>query len=525
MSEAHLANPPLPTPEIPQFGTAMSTGPKALCAVSAIVLLVLLNGCCNGATNRRSTSQSPSGQQSVVLPTSTPATPTVSAATVESTSDEAAPLPPIEDFESQAVHSVAFVDPDLEEIPTPDSAILDSSPGELNADVLVAEVLAVNPDVRSASAAWRAAARRYPQEVALDDPMFGYLLGPGSWGSDDVDDAYMVEISQKIPWHGKRQLRGNKARAEANAAFHDVAEERLRVAEVARLAFYEYYLAYRQIDVLNESTQLLTDFREIAVSKYESSSVEQQDVLLIDVELAEQQRRLLELTRQEQVARARINTLLLTAPNATLAPPPVELPTEATLIPAEDLRGIAIAQRPELAAQAARIRAERYELSLACKEFYPDLEFVGRYDAFWQVPEDDLRPMVGMNLNLPIYKDKRFAAVAEARSRIAKEQSDYDAKTVEIAYEVEQTYRRVEESQQTISLYEEKILPTARHSIDSARASYLAGKLDLLRLIESQRQLLLLQDRYFEAVAEYHARLAELERVIGVSPYALAPVE
>src|SRR5687768_1382430 len=35
--------------------------------------------------------------------------------------------------------------------------------------------------------------------------------------------------------------------------------------------------------------------------------------------------------------------------------------------------------------------------SLACKEFYPDIEVVGRYDAFWQ--EDPLRPMVGMNLN------------------------------------------------------------------------------------------------------------------------------
>jgi outer membrane protein TolC len=419
----------------------------------------------------------------------------------------------------EAVNSVSFVDAEMEEIPTPSIVENDPQLPTLDVEYVVAQVLAVNPDVRSASAAWRAAARRYPQEVALDDPMFGYLLGPASWGSNDVDDAYMVEVSQKIPWHGKRQLRGNKARAEASAAYHDVSEERLRIAEVARLAFYEYYLSHRQIDVLNESTQLLTDFREIAVGKYESSSVEQQDVLLVDVELAEQQRRLLELNRQEQVARARINTLLLTAPNATLPPPPVELPTEATLIPAEDLRGIAIAQRPELAAQAARIRAERYELSLACKEFYPDLEFVGRYDAFWQVPEDDLRPMVGMNLNLPIYKDKRYAAVAEARARIAKEQADYDAKTVEIAYEVEQTYRRVEESQQTIKLYEEKILPTAHHSIDAARASYLAGKLDLLRLIESQRQLLNLRDEYYATVAEYHTRLAELERLVGVSVF------
>ena len=495
----------------------MSSGPKAICAGSAIVLLILLNGGCAGTANKRSTVPSAVGLSSATLPTSTPATQTASADAADRPSDQATSLPAIEDQESEFIRSVVFVDPDLEEIPAPDSSIPDSSPGELNADVLVAEVLAVNPDVRSASAAWRAAARRYPQEVALDDPMFGYLLGPGSWGSDEVDDAYMVEISQKIPWHGKRQLRGNKARAEANAAYHDVGEQRLRISEVARLAFYEYYLAHRQIDVLNESTELLSDFREIAVSKYESSSVEQQDVLLVDVELAEQQRRLLELTRQEQVARARINTLLLTAPNATLPPPPVELSTDETLIPAEDLRGIAIAQRPELAAQAARIRAERYELSLACKEFYPDLEFVGRYDAFWQVPEDDLRPMVGMNLNLPIYKDKRYAAVSEVRARIAKEQADYDAKTVEIAFNVEQAYRRVEESQQTIQLYAESILPTASHSIDAARASYLAGRLDFLRLIESQRQLLTLQDRYFETIAEYHVRLAELERLVGVS--------
>jgi cobalt-zinc-cadmium efflux system outer membrane protein len=491
----------------------MRTGFKTIrAAFSLLSLMVLLTGC-----------QGVGSRSSVAVNTENTATAeAVAASSANSVGEQLQTIVPLPSVEGGAeVNAVSFVVGEMEEIPAPDTLGEDLEHPTLDVEYVVAQVLAVNPDIRSASAAWRAAARRYPQEVALDDPMFGYLLGPGSWGSNDVDDAYMVEISQRIPWHGKRQLRGNKARAEANAAFHDVAEERLRVAEVARLAYYEYYLAHRQIEVLNESTQLLTDFREIAVSKYESSSVEQQDVLLVDVELGEQQRQLLELTRQEQVARARINTLLLTAPNATLPPPPVELPTDAALIPAEDLRGIAIAQRPELAAQAARIRAERYELSLACKEFYPDLEFVGRYDAFWQVPEDDLRPMVGMNLNLPIYKDKRYAAVAEAHARIAKEQAEYDAKTVEIAYEVEQTFRRVEESQQTITLYEDKIIPTARHSIDAARASYLAGKLDLLRLIESQRQLLNLRDEYYSAIAEYYGRLTELERLVGVSPLAL----
>ena len=48
-------------------------------------------------------------------------------------------------------------------------------------------------------------------------------------------------------------------------------------------------------------------------------------------------------------------------------------------------------------------------------------------------------------------------------------------------------------------------------------ASYMAGRLDFLRLIESQRQLLTLQDEYYAALAEYHQRLAALDHVTGTS--------
>jgi outer membrane protein TolC len=395
---------------------------------------------------------------------------------------------------------------------------------QLEVEALVAEVLSINPDIQSALAAWRAAAQRYPQAVSLDDPMFGYMLGPGSWGSPEVNNAYTLEASQKLPWPGKRQLRGDIARAEANAAYFDAGEQRLRIAEVARRAYYEYFLAHRQLAVLAESTDLLHGFREAARSRYEAAAVEQQDVLLADLELAEQQRRLVELTRAEQVSRARINTLLLSTPDAPLPPPPASLEADRELLPAEQLRQTALAGRPELAAQAARIRAERYAVDLACKEFYPDLEVVGRYDAFWQ--EHPLRTMVGVNLNLPLNKRKRWAAVAEARANVARRQSELDARVNEIAFEVEQAYRQVEESRQTVEVFRERIIPTARHSIDAARASYLAGRLDFLRLIEAQRQLLSQQDRYYEAVAAYFERLAELDRLVGApSAVEAMPIE
>jgi outer membrane protein TolC len=385
--------------------------------------------------------------------------------------------------------------------------------GELDVDWLVAEVLARNPDVRSAAAAWRAAALRYPQEIALDDPMFGTMLGPGSWGDPTVDTAYMIEASQSLPWPGKRRLRGNVAQAEANAAYFDMRAQRLRIAETVRNAFYDYFMAHRQLAVLEKSTELLRSFRDIASFKYESAEVEEQDVLLADVELAQIERRRLELERQARVAQARLNTLLLHPADAPLAPPPIELSISDATPTANELRMLALSQRPELAAQEARIRAERYSLALACKELFPDMEVVGRYDAFWQ--ETPLRPMVGMSLNVPLYKDNRRAAVGEARARLAKEQADLDVQINEIAFDAEQARQQVIESQQSLAVYRERVLPTAEQSIDSARASYMAGRLDFLRLIESQRQYLTLQDEYYAALAQYHQRRAALDRVIG----------
>ena len=241
----------------------MPTGYKRTCAVLAVLLLCPLAGCRSGRT---STVSLPPNQSSLQV-----ATPSTDVALpigeTSSPSDEVVALPALDESPSQTVHSVAFLDAESGVIPEPLPANDRPTSSELEIDALVAEVLAINPDIRSATAAWRAAARRYPQEVALDDPMFGFLLGPGSWGSDEVDDAYMVELSQKVPWHGKRQLRGNIARAEANAAYFDVSEDRLRIAEVAKLAYYQYYLAHRQLDVLRESTELLSDFREIAMKQ------------------------------------------------------------------------------------------------------------------------------------------------------------------------------------------------------------------------------------------------------------------
>ena len=86
--------------------------------------------------------------------------------------------------------------------------------------------------------AWQAMAQRYPQAVSLDDPMFMAMAAPASFGSNQVSSAYILQGSQKLPWFGKRPTRGQAAQAEASAAFHDMHDTQLQVAQVTRTAFY-----------------------------------------------------------------------------------------------------------------------------------------------------------------------------------------------------------------------------------------------------------------------------------------------
>ncbi len=66
-------------------------------------------------------------------------------------------------------------------------------------------------------------------------------------------------------------------------------------------------------------------------------------------------------------------------------------------------------------------------------------------------------------------------------------------------------------------MYQNKILPAAQENLQSARANYVAGKVDFLRLIEAQRQVYRQQDRVHETTANYHRRWAELMRAVGGS--------
>jgi outer membrane protein TolC len=391
---------------------------------------------------------------------------------------------------------------------------------ELSVEALVHEVMVRNPSLTEMVAVWEAAVARYPQVTSLEDPMFAATVGPDTIAPDDrggVEFAYRLELSQTYPWPGKLCLRGENAQALASAAAHDVGDIQLQLVEAARRAFFDYYLVDRALAVNRENLRLLHEFRENAETRYTTRKSPQQDILQADVEIGRAQERQVSLERLRPITVARINTLMHLLPDSPLPPPPEKLELGAALPDAAALRTWALDHRPDLRAIAARIKAEEASLGLAQLEFYPDLTPFVMYDRFMGNLTDnrDLATMLGVRLNVPVRLERRRAAVAEAKARVAQRLAELAKQLDQVNYQVQQAYEQVRESEQVVRLYEKTILPAARKNVEAAESAYVAGNIPFLSLIEAQRNVVNLRDRYYEASADYHRRLATLERVIG----------
>lgn len=398
---------------------------------------------------------------------------------------------------------------------------------ELSLDRLIAEVQAVHPSLEAMYAAWQAASQKYPQVISLDDPMFGATFAPASLGSRDVESAYALEASQKIPWHGKRALRGIAASWEADSASRDVETTRQKLAEAAELAFWDYYVVRRQLDLNDQNNVILKAFRDNAVTRYETGLVTQQDVLQADIELANLEQRRIELERMDRVASGRINVLLRRKPTDPLPPPPKSL-VRAIELPNQDLLlTLAVEQRPDVSAAAARSQAEQAKFALAYKQYYPDAELFGRYDTFWQPREaqSDLRGQVGARINVPIYRDRLNAAVCEAMHQVTKARAEYDQVVLEVQSDVQSSFEQVRESQRTVALYSQKLVPIAEQNVAVAQSNYDTSKITFLELAISQRQLIEARDRQLQTQVELQRRTATLRRAAGGSlPDTPSPV-
>jgi outer membrane protein, heavy metal efflux system len=146
-----------------------------------------------------------------------------------------------------------------------------------------------------------------------------------------------------------------------------------------------------------------------------------------------------------------------------------------------------------------------------------DFEPFFMYDRFMgnTSQSQPLAYMLGLKMNLPVRLARRQGAVAEALARLAQRRAELARQMDQAIFQVQEAYAQVRESEQNVRLYRDKVVPAARLQVKTAEQEYMTGKIPFVTLIEAQRNVIGLQDRFYEFVADYFRRLATLERAVG----------
>jgi cobalt-zinc-cadmium efflux system outer membrane protein len=98
--------------------------------------------------------------------------------------------------------------------------------------------------------------------------------------------------------------------------------------------------------------------------------------------------------------------------------------------------------------------------------------------------------------------------VAEAEARVAQRRAELARQTDQVNFQVQEAYARVQRSEKSVRLYRDTILRTAEAKVKAALSAYTTGEIPFLSLIEAQRNVVILRDRYYEALADYFSRRA-----------------
>ena len=376
--------------------------------------------------------------------------------------------------------------------------------GALERAALVNAVLARNPDLAVARETWRATLAASPTAAALEDPMVTYEVAPLSIGSR-VSFGQRIAIHQKLPYFGKRQLAVDAVLADGEAARADYETLRLELAEVTVVAFDDYYVVARALDVNTHHHELIERVQKSAIAQYTVGKAAQQDPLEAEGELISLDREHLRLATRQREAVARINRLLRRLPEASLPPPPdtLEPAGEAAVAP----------QHPKQLAAAARVRARASEIAGAERAFYPDLELMASYDSMWSDWQHQL--MVGVGIEIPLHRDGRRGVVERAQAERAKASAELVSTTDTLAEDRERGQVEIAEATATIALYETRALPNARTRIDAALAGFTAGQSSFSAVVMSEHALRDAELNLEQARAELDRARAAYARASG----------
>lgn len=125
--------------------------------------------------------------------------------------------------------------------------------------------------------------------------------------------------------------------------------------------------------------------------------------------------------------------------------------------------------------------------------------------------------MVALELNLPIWRKRINAAIAEAKHMESAAEHDKHRRTISLDAAAKMAMFEIQDGRRRYNLFENTLIPQAQQTYEAVQTTYASGSADadFLDVLESVQTLLDFQLEQLSAVRDLQVAAAELERIMG----------
>ncbi|RJQ20806.1 MAG: TolC family protein [Nitrospiraceae bacterium] len=392
---------------------------------------------------------------------------------------------------------------------------------ELKLQPLIDEALENNHDILMSGYGISAAEFRIPQAESLPDPML--MLGYQNDGTRDLytfgdemasDSMWMFSVSQMFPYPGKRSLKGEMARRDAEGLAASADAIRLKVASTVKALYYDLFLAHKNIDLVHEMSALFSRIEDAALSRYSTGMAPQQEVLMAQTEkymLLEKE----EMLKQNiQAGEAMLNSVVGRDANSPLGRP-AEMSPSSYDHNMDELIRTAIKNYPEIQAKEKMISSAETKVRMAKKEYYPDFTVNAGY--FAKGPDFPDMWSLAATINIPIfYKSKQMQAVNEAGASLSEAEHELLAMQSMLSSGVRDNYSMFRTSERLMDLYKNGLIPKIYQDFESALAGYVTGRVEAITVLTRLKSVIDYETLYWKQFVEREKAIARLEAITTV---------
>ena len=353
----------------------------------------------------------------------------------------------------------------------------------------------------------------------FDKAPFSLVLGIPTGTRDNYN--WSTSVSQPVFTGGALTNSYLLAKIGVDIAKVDLEKTKRDLVLEVKISYYAVLTAEKGVEVAQQAVAQFESHYTVAQAFFEVGITAKNDVLQVEVELAQTRQNLIAAEHNLEVARAVFNTLQRRDINE-----PVRLAETLEYTPLtidmNALYGEALRERPEIRLSDLGIESAKKEVGIAASKLFPQLSIVYTYERLGDDPTVEGSPFTRMHdwnvmgvAQWTVWDwGKAWWGVGESKARVFQAECDLQRVKDGVILEVQAAALKVTEARKNIQVAETAVSQAEEDArINEERFKGQVGT--TTDVLDSLTRLTQARTNYYSALSDYNVAKARLQRTIG----------